>query len=257
MPEWNDVGIILSAKKFGENGLIINILTESHGRYVSWINNYKTKSILSSVQPGNLVKVSWKSRIIEQMGKFKIELISSISGKIFDEKLKLQALTSLCSLLERFLPERQSYSEVFDATKAFLNVLAINNDVDNKQWIKGYVKWEIGLLSSIGFSLDLKKCAVTGQKNNLHYVSPKTGKAVSKYGAGKYGPKLLKLPMFLGGAKVIGLSLHEEIIMGLNITTFFFKNKLLFSINDSRIMNLPHQRDRLENMIKKTMNIES
>ena len=251
MPEWNDIGIILSAKKYGEKGLIINILTEAHGRYVGWINNYKTKSILSSVQPGNLVKVFWKSRIIEQLGNFKIEVISSISGKIFDEKLKLQALTSLCSLLEKFLPERQNYSEVFDATKAFLSLLAISNDIDNKLWIKGYVKWEIGLLSSIGFSLDLKQCAVTGQKNNLYYVSPKTGKAVSKKGAGKFAPKLLRLPTFLGGAEVIGSNLNEEIIMGLNIATYFFKNKLLLSINDSKIVNLPHSRDRLENMIKK------
>ena len=127
MPEWNDVGIVLYVKKYGEKGLIINILTETNGRYLGWVNNYKTKSILSSVQPGNLVKVFWKSRIIEQMGNFKIELISSISGKIFDEKLKLQALTSLCSLLEKFLPERQSYSEVFNATEALLNVIAINN----------------------------------------------------------------------------------------------------------------------------------
>ena len=251
MPEWNDVGIILSAKKYGEKGLIINILTEAHGRYVGWVNNYKTKSILSSVQPGNLVTVFWKSRIIEQMGNFKIEQISSISGKIFDEKLKLQALISLCSLLEKFLPERESYSEVFFATKAFLNVLAINNELDNKLWIKGYLKWEIGLLSSIGFSLDLKQCAVTGQKNNLYYVSPKTGKAVSKEGAGKFAPKLLKLPMFLGGTEIIGSTLHEEIIMGLNLTTYFFKNKLLQSINDTRITNLPNSRNRLENMIKK------
>ena len=251
MPEWNDVGIILSAKKYGEKGLITNILTESHGRYVGWINNYKTKSILSNVQPGNLVKVFWRSRLIEQMGNFKIELISSISGKIFDEKLKLQALTSLCSLLEKFLPERQCYSEIFNATQAFLKVLAINDEVDNKQWIRGYVKWEIGLLSSIGFSLDLKKCAVTGQKNNLYYVSPKTGKAVSKDGAGKFAPKLLKLPKFLGGSEVIVSSQQDEIIMGLNITTYFFKNKLLLSINDPKIMNLPSPRDRFENMIKK------
>ena len=203
MPEWNDQGIVLSAKKYGEKGLIINVLSENHGRHLGWFNNYKSKNILADVQPGNLVNVFWKSRLIEQMGKFKIELISSVSGKIFDEKLKLQALNSVCSLLEKFLPERQNYCEVFDATKAFLNLLAINNDVDNKLWIKGYVKWEIGLLSSIGFSLDLKQCAVTGQKYNLYYVSPKTGKAVSKEGAGKFAPKLLRLPMLLGGTEII------------------------------------------------------
>ena len=85
----------------------------------------------------------------------------------------------------------------------------------------------------------------------MYFVSPKTGKAVSRQGAGKYAPKLLKLPMFLGGAEDIGTSLNEEIIMGLNITTYFFKNKLLSSINDTRLMNLPNSRDRLENMIKK------
>ena len=251
MPEWNDVGIILSAKKYGEKGLIVNILTETHGRHAGWINNYNVKSILSSIQPGNLVQVFWKSRLIEQMGYFKIELISSISGKIFDEKLKLQALVSLCSLLESFLPERQSYTEIFNATKAFTNLLIMNEKFDNNQWIKGYVKWEIGLLSSIGFSLDLKKCAVTGQKNSLYYVSPKTGKAVSKDGAGKFASKLFKLPFFLGGAEVIGPSLNEEIVSGLNITTYFFKNKLLLSINDPNSKNLPNQRVRFENMIKK------
>ena len=88
-------------------------------------------------------------------------------------------------------------------------------------------------------------------KNNLHFVSPKTGKAVSKVAAGKYAPKLLKLPTFLGGVEVPELSLHEEIIMGLNITTYFFKNKLLLSISDPKIMNLPNSRDRLEDMLKK------
>ena len=95
------------------------------------------------------------------------------------------------------------------------------------------------------------ECVVTGQKNNLYYVSPKTGKAVSKDGAGKFAPKLLRLPMFLGGAEVIGSSLHQDIMMGLDITTYFFKNKLLSSINDAKSMNLPNPRDRLENMIKK------
>ncbi len=251
MPEWNDIGIILSAKKYGEKGLIVNIFTESHGRHVGWINYYKSKSTLSNLQTGNIVKVFWKSRLIEQMGNFKIELISSISGKIFDESLKLQALISLCSLLEKFLPERQSYSEIFVATKAFFNLLIINDKFDNNQWIQGYVKWEIGLLSSTGFSLDLKQCAVTGQRNHLYYVSPKTGKAVSKNGAGKFAPKLLNLPFFLGGAEVIGSSLYDEILAGMKITSYFFKNKLLLSINDTKLMNLPNARNRFESMIKK------
>ena len=251
MPEWNDEGIILSAKKYGEKGLVVNILTENNGRHVGWINNYNSKSILFNVQPGNLVKVSWKSRLVEQMGKFKIELISSISGKIFDERLKLQSLVSLCSLLEKFLPERQSYSEIYFATRAFINLLAINEEPTKNQWLKGYVKWELGLLSSIGFSLDLKQCAVTGDQNNLCYVSPKTGKAVSKDGAGKFAPKLLKLPFFLGGLELKESNIYQEILDGLNISTYFFKNKLLLSINEKENMTLPIARNRFVDLIKK------
>ena len=251
MPEWNDQGIVLSAKKYGEKGLVINILTKNHGRYVGWLNNYKNKSILADVQPGNLVNVFWKSRLIEQMGKFKIELISSVSGKIFDEKLKLQALNSLCSLLDKFLPERQNYSEIFNATNVFINLLTLQDERKNDHWIEGYVKWEIGVLSSIGFSLDLKRCAVTGAENNLLFVSPRTGKAVSKEAAGIHAPKLLLLPFFLGGEEVIGSNFYKEILAGLKITSYFFKNKLLLSINTKKPMNLPNPRVRFVELIEK------
>ena len=251
MPEWNDQGIVLSAKKYGEKGLVINILTKNHGRYLGWLNNYKNKSVLADVQPGNLVNVFWKSRLIEQMGKFKIELISSVSGKIFDEKLKLQGLNSLCSLLDKFLPERQNYSEIFNATKAFINLLTLQDERKNDHWIEGYVKWEIGVLSSIGFSLDLKQCAVTGTNTNLLYVSPKTGKAVSKDVAGIHAPRLLLLPFFLGGEKVIGSNFYKEILAGLKITSYFFKNKLLLSINTKKPINLPSPRIRLVELIEK------
>ena len=251
MPEWNDQGIVLSAKKYGEKGLVINILTENHGRYLGWFNNYKSKNVLADVQPGNLVNVFWKSRLIEQMGKFKIELISSVSGKIFDEKLKLQALNSVCSLLEKFLPERQNYSQIFNATNAFIDLLTFQDESKNDYWMEGYVKWEIGVLSSIGFSLDLNRCAVTGSDTNLLFVSPKTGKAVSKDGAGRYASRLLLLPFFLGGDNVIGSNFYKEILAGLNITSYFFKNKLLLSINTIKPMNLPNSRIRFVELIEK------
>ena len=251
MPEWNDQGIVLSAKKYGEKGLVINILTENHGRYLGWFNNYKSKNILADIQPGNLVNVFWKSRLIEQMGKFKIELISSVTGKIFDEKLKLQALNSVCSLLEKFLPERQNYSQIFNATNAFIDLLTFQDESKNDYWMEGYVKWEIGVLSSIGFSLDLNRCAVTGSDTNLLFVSPKTGKAVSKDGAGRYAPRLLLLPFFLGGDNIIGSNFYKEILAGLNITSYFFKNKLLLSINTNKPMNLPNSRIRFVELIEK------
>ena len=251
MPEWFDEGIVLSIRKYGEKGLIVNVLTKEHGRHLGWLSNRGNKNIISYVQPGNIVSVSWKSRLIEQMGNYKIELISSVSGKILDEKLKLQALSSLCSLLEKILPERQKYLEIYNATIAFIDLLLLDSDIDSNNWIEGYVKWEIGILSSIGFSLNLNECAVTGTKNNLYFVSPKTGKAVSKEGAGDFAPKLLGLPKFLGGAKSIGLNFYHEMVAGLKITSHFFENKLLVSINNEKNNYLPKARDRLIEMIEK------
>jgi DNA repair protein RecO (recombination protein O) len=249
MPEWRDKGIVLSVRKYGEKGMIANILTFEHGRHLGWISNYKNNSF--HAQPGNLVDVFWKSRLIEQMGNFKVELISSIVGKILDDKIKLQAIISLCTLLEKVLPERQNYSEVFNATRAFINLLLVDDDISKNAWIEGYVKWEIGVLAAIGFSLKLDECAVTGQKNNLYFVSPKTGKAVTKEGAGKFAPKLLLLPFFLGGAEIIGSNFNKDIMAGLKITSYFFKNKLLLSINDNENNFIPNARNRLIEMIEK------
>ena len=163
MPEWKDRGIVLSAKKYGEKGLILNILTEKQGRHLGWFNNYKNKKTSFDIQPGNVVDVTWKSRLSDQIGNYKIELLSSVSGKIFDDRLKLQALSSTCSLIDVLLPERESYSEIFRATIAFIDLISLIDENKNHAWVEGYVRWEIGVLSSIGYSLDLSKCAVTGE----------------------------------------------------------------------------------------------
>ena len=251
MPEWTDNGIVLSVRKYGEKGLIANVLTEEHGRHLGWLSSRSNNNILSHVQPGNIVSVFWKSRLLEQMGNYKIELISSVSGKMFDDKLKLQALSSLCALIEKILPERQKYQEIFAATLAFINLLLLDDNIKMNHWIEGYVKWEIGILSSIGFSLNLNECAVTGVKDNLYFVSPKTGKAVSILGAGKFAPRLLTLPNFLGGKKLVDVSFYQEIIDGLKITSYFFENKLLISINNEEKNYLPKARSRFIEMVEK------
>ncbi len=250
MPDWVDKGIVLSVRKYGEKSLIVNVLTEEHGRHLGWTSS-RSSNTLSHIQPGNLVSVFWKSRLIEQMGNYKIELVSSVSGKIFDDKLKLQALSSLCALIEKILPERQKYQEIYNATLAFVNLLLLDDNVKINLWIVGYVKWEIGILSSIGFSLNLNECAVTGTIDNLYFVSPKTGKAVSKEGAGKFAPRLLVLPNFLGGANCLETNFYHEILAGLKITTYFFENKLLTSINNEKNNYLPKARNRFIEMIEK------
>ena len=250
MPEWNDSGIILSAKKYGEKGLIINLLTQEHGRHLGWVNINRNRKNISEIQVGNIVQAFWKARLSDQMGHYKIEVISSVSGKIFDDRLKLQALSSVCSLIDIFLPERESYIKIYKATIAFINMITLIDDDKKLLWLEGYVKWEIGVLSSIGYSLDLSKCAVTGEKNNLCFVSPKTGKAVTQKGAGNYAPKLFRLPYFLGGIKDKTSDFYRDILLGLKITTYFFKNKLLTSFNNNKLIKLPDSRSRLIEMIE-------
>ena len=251
MPEWKDKGIILSAKKYGERGLILNILTENQGRHLGWFNNYKGKKNTSDIQPGNIVDVTWKSRLNDQLGNYKLELITSVSGKIFDDRLKLQALSSACSMIDTLLPERENYFKIFRATRAFIDLISLFDENNYHAWMEGYVKWEIGVLSSVGFSLDLTKCAVTGIKNNLSYVSPKTGRAVTSEGAGEYASKLFYLPYFLGGTKNENYNYYSDVLSGLKITSYFFKNKLFTTMSNNKIVKLPDTRNRLIEMIEK------
>ena len=248
MPEWIDKGLVLSIKKYGEKGVILNVMTEQHGRHLGWINT-RSKKKISEIQPGNIVQVYWKSRLLDQIGTYKVELISTVSGKIFDDKLKLQALSSVCSLIDILLPERENYSKIFRATFAFINLIVLIEESKNHVWIEGYIKWEIGVLSSIGYALDLSKCAVTGETKNLCFVSPKTGKAVTKEGAGNYAPRLFRLPFFLGGIKSKNFDYYKDILAGLKITTYFFKNKLLTFVNNKSI-KLPESRTRFIAMIE-------
>ena len=111
MPEWRDKGIVLSVRKYGESGIIANILTLDHGRHLGWISNYKNKNVSSHAQPGNLVDVFWKSRLIDQMGNFKIELISSVVGKILDDKINL---TATCVRLPVMVSHSESVNIEFE-----------------------------------------------------------------------------------------------------------------------------------------------
>ena len=106
MDNWSDIGIILKIEKRGEKGNLLNVLTNNHGRHMGWFNNYNKKQYL--IQPGDLVNVSWSSRISNQLGFFKIELIETTVGKIFNDKIRLDIISSFCSLTSFILPEREN-----------------------------------------------------------------------------------------------------------------------------------------------------
>ena len=245
MDNWTDIGIILKIERRGEKGNLLNILTNDHGRHMGWFNNFNKKQYL--IQPGDLVSVSWSSRISNQLGFFKIELIETTVGKIFNDKIRLDIISSFCSLNSFILPEREKCSFFFQKSKTFLKEIISNSS--NNEVLKLYVFWELDLLNEVGTPLNFSECTVSGDKKNLKFVSPKSGNAVGSSFAGKYENKLLKLPFFLGGVDVINNNENDDICSGLKLTLFFIK-KFLDTFDFNNLTQLLFARIRLQNNLK-------
>ena len=240
MPEWQDEGIILSNRPYGELHSVASILTKTHGRHAGLVQAGQSRKRLSALQPGCVVGLEWRARLEGQLGTFKVELSKNYSALLIDAPMRLSALSSLCSLLEITLPEREPQEKLWDASKALLDILSLSEN--ENEWLSFFIKWELGLLRELGFALMLQCCGVTGSTNELAYVSPKTGSAISKSAAGVYADRILVLPMCLGGHT----KTKEEFTAGIKITGHFLQKYIFNNIN----RKLPIPRERLANMVE-------
>ena len=221
---WGDKGLVVSVKKYGENSLILHLFTKDHGVHAGLVKYSTTKKTGYIYELGNILSVEWTGRLEEQLGFYKSELEKSYLYNIINNSLKLDALNSICSMLSMFLPERQVNSKLYKETIEIIKYLN-NNDMT---WVSRYVQWELLLLSELGYGLDLSQCAVTGEIENLKYVSPKSGRAVSELGAGIWVKKLLILPKFLQKFNTNAID-NDELNYGIKLTTFFL-NRYVVSI---------------------------
>ena len=238
---WSDKGLVVSVKKYGENSLILHLFTKDHGVHAGLVKYSTTKKNGYIYELGNILSVEWTGRLEEQLGFYKSELEKSYLYNIINNSLKLDALNSICSMLSMFLPERQVNSKLYKETIEIIKYLN-NNDMT---WVSRYAQWELLLLSELGYGLDLSQCAVTGEIENLKYVSPKSGRAVSELGAGIWVKKLLILPKFLQKFNTNAVD-NDELNYGIKLTTFFL-NRYVVSIG----LKLPESRDRFTNKLKK------
>ena len=242
MLKWSDNVILLSSKPYGETGIIASVLSEKNGRYKGFVFGGNSKKKRATFQKGNLCTAHWKSRTSEQLGSLKIELIKSIAPNFMEQPIQLSALSSVCDIFDLILPEREPNHKLFNATIKLFELLKLSDSI-NYSWVKGYIKWELGVLSELGFSLKLNKCVVNNDSKNLAFVSPKTGRAVS-YDIGlPYKNKLFILPKFLGG-NYYQDNMHEDVLNGLIITQFFI------SMNFFKNSHLPSSRIRLQNQLE-------
>lgn len=232
--EWRDEGILLLVRPHGENAAIIECLTAEHGRHAGVVRGGAGRRMGPILQPGAQLDVRWRARLEEHIGSFQPELLRSRAGIAMSGRLSLAGMNAVLHLLAFCLAEREPYRDLYLRSERLLDLLG-QDDI----WAFAYLQWELELLDDLGFGLDLTRCAVTGQQEDLVYVSPKSGRAVSRAGAGDWADRLLPLPPVLLGQ---GDATDAEIADALRVTGYFLEAKLAVSLGNKP---LPDARARL------------
>lgn len=230
--EWQAEGTVIARRPHGENAVIIEVMTAEHGRHAGLVPGGASQKRAATLQPGNRLILRWRARTGDQLGHFTPEPVRARAG-ILSDPLALAGLNAICALLSFALPERDPHPRLAFATEALLDAIDAGQD-----WRAEYLRWELRLLDEMGFGLDLAECAVTGARDGLAYVSPRTGRAVSRAGAGEWADRLLPLPAILGGTA----SNTDGMPEGLAITGHFLETRLAAELVGRR---LPPARDRL------------
>lgn len=220
---WRDQAMLLTARKHGENKAILEVFTSRNGLHSGILPGGTSRKLAPLLQPGAQLDVEWRARLDEHMGTFRVEPVRSRAPALLADRIALAALSSACSLISRTLPEREPNPELYDATVSMLDRIRADRD-----WLAAYLKWELNLLKEIGFALDLSTCAATGTAVDLRYVSPRTGRAVSTIGAGKWVNRLLPLPFCFDDGVFRS---YSEISDGLRTTGHFLEKCLCSKAN--------------------------
>ena len=234
MASWDSDAIVLNAIKHGENDVILEVFTSDYGRLRAYVYGGAGKRKRALIQPGQVLRLSFVSKSENQFGYFEqIESKYTIEA-IFDDIAAINAIGSICALLMETLPERLAFKQLFQATEILINV--IGND---ENWPAAYVRWEAGLLADSGFGLDLEECALTGSRDNLAWVSPKTGRAACFEAGLPYKDKLFALPPFLVSSESEIKS--GDVADGFALTGWFIERDLL----GQAMKDMPAARGRL------------
>ena len=214
--EWEDDAFVLAARAHGETGAIVELLTAHHGKWAAHVAGGASRKMKPFLQPGARVIARYRSRMADQLGSATLEPVGEGPAALFDDPLALAGLAAAAAVAAGALPEREPHPGAFHALAALIETLALP-DI----WPAVYVRFEAGLLQDLGFELDFSKCTVTGSVDDLIYVSPRTGRAVSRAAGQPYADKLLDLPPFMLGAPA-GLG-QGDVGAGLTLTGHFLE----------------------------------
>jgi len=221
--EWNDEAVALAARPYGETGVILETLTQHYGRHLGLVHGGASRRLKAALMTGNTLNVTWRARLSENLGTFAVEVRRERAGALLESSDALVGLNAFSEVVHAVLPEREPHETVFAAAEILLDAIG---ESDFLHWGALYVRWEAGLLEALGFGLDLGSCAATGAVENLRYVSPKSGRAVSAAAGAPYRARLLTLPAFLQQPANAAPS-RADIAEGLQLTGYFLRERVL------------------------------
>lgn len=215
--DWRDQGFVLNTRKHGETSVILEVFTEEHGRHSGVVRGGVSRKMTPILQPGGQLDLAWRARLADHIGSFTVEPLRSRAA-VLSDRFALAGLNAVTALLTFCLPDREPHPALYQRSMQLLDLLG-----QSGLWPLAYLRWELELLSELGFGLDLTECAVTGSTNDLIFVSPKSGCAVSARGAGDWADRLLPLPPILRGE---GTGPDEDVLDALRTTGYFLTEKL-------------------------------
>ncbi len=224
MLQFTDEALILTVDKFGDHDAILHLFTPEHGLCRGVVKRGMTSKRRADLQPATLVEATWKARLPEHMGAITLEAKHSLAARVMQDPLRLSAVGSVMSLIACALAERDAHPALYAQTLSFLQHVAAG--VEPLIWLAEYVRLELSLLELAGFGLDLTSCAATGVREELVYVSPKTGRAVSRSAGAPYHDRMLALPEFVRDETELPDGM-EEVRSGVALASHFIESRLL------------------------------
>jgi DNA repair protein RecO (recombination protein O) len=219
--EWTDEGIVLGVRRHGEANAILELMTRGHGRHLGLVRGGAGARLRPILQPGNTISAVWRARLDEHLGHYTVEGLRLRAAGFLSVPYALYGLTHLCAMA-RLLPERDPHP----ALHAELDLILDAFD-DPASAAVEVARFELKLLAELGFGLDLAECAATGTRGELVYVSPKSGRAVSRAAGDPWQDKLLRLPAFLGAASTTDAASPDDLAQGFALTAFFLTRHVL------------------------------
>lgn len=233
--EWQDQALVLSTRRHGERDAILEVMSAEHGRHLGLVRGGRSPRQAPVLQPGNRVQLTWRARLEDHLGQFTAEPLASRAGVVLGDVVALHAVTYLAMLM-RQMPERAPHRAVYEAGDGICALLA-----EPRLFAPHLVRFELMILTELGFGLDLTHCAATGSRDDLAYVSPKSARAVSRSAGEPYAAKMLQLPAFLLAPELAATAPAADVEAGFRLAGFFLERHLF----DPRGIDHQHTRGQL------------